>query len=47
MASGKKAAETNKSRYGKDFYRNIGKIGGSRGTTGASHTETMARNLEN
>lgn len=34
MAGGKKAANTNKTKYGKDFYSNIGKIGGSRGTTG-------------
>lgn len=29
-----KAAEANKKRYGKDFYRNIGRIGGRNGHTG-------------
>lgn len=31
---GKKAAEKNKSKYGKDFYAKIGAIGGRKGTTG-------------
>lgn len=31
---GAKAAETNKKRYGKDFYKRIGKAGGEKGTTG-------------
>lgn len=29
-AGAKRAAETNKKRYGKDFYRNIGRIGGKK-----------------
>lgn len=33
-AGGIKAAEANKKRYGKDFYRNIGRIGGRNGHTG-------------
>lgn len=33
--SGRKAAETNKKKYGKDFYANIGRKGGSK-----SHPET-------
>lgn len=33
-AGGKKAAKTNKARYGKDFYKNIGQKGGKLGTTG-------------
>lgn len=33
-AGGKKASETNKKRFGADFYREIGRIGGSRGHTG-------------
>lgn len=31
---GQKARETNYKRNGKDFYQRIGKIGGSKGTTG-------------
>jgi general stress protein YciG len=31
---GKNAAKTNKAKYGEDFYKNIGAIGGRRGTTG-------------
>ncbi len=31
---GMKAAATNKSKYGKDFYARIGKIGGQLGHTG-------------
>ena len=31
---GKKAAATNKSKYGEDFYKHIGRIGGRRSTTG-------------
>jgi len=33
-AGGIKSAEANKKRYGKDFYRNIGRIGGRNGHTG-------------
>lgn len=31
---GKKAAQTNKERYGENFYKEIGAIGGQRGRTG-------------
>ena len=31
---GQKASATNKKKYGEDFYKNIGAIGGLRGTTG-------------
>ncbi len=31
---GKKAAETNKKKYGKNFYRDIGRRGGQNGHTG-------------
>ena len=31
---GKKAAETNKAKYGNSFYQEIGAIGGKIGTTG-------------
>jgi general stress protein YciG len=33
-AGGAKAAQTNKEKYGKDFYAKIGAKGGKRGTTG-------------
>jgi len=33
-AGGAKAAATNKSKYGKDFYARIGQMGGKRGRTG-------------
>lgn len=31
---GKQAAESNIKRYGEDFYKRIGAIGGAKGTTG-------------
>lgn len=31
---GRKARETNKLKYGEDFYQNIGAKGGKKGTTG-------------
>lgn len=31
---GKKAADTNKKRYGSDFYKKIGSTGGKKSTTG-------------
>lgn len=31
---GLKAAKTNKNRYGTDFYKKIGKVGGKKSTTG-------------
>lgn len=31
---GQRAAETNKAKYGEDFYKNIGKKGGQSSTTG-------------
>ena len=33
-SGGLKAAATNKEKYGEDFYRNIGHIGGANGSTG-------------
>lgn len=33
-AGGQKARETNYAKYGSDFYRNIGRIGGRNGHTG-------------
>lgn len=34
LEGGKKAAKTNKTRYGKDFYARIGAVGGRNGHTG-------------
>ena len=34
LAGGRKAAKTNKLKYGKDFYARIGAIGGRNGHTG-------------
>lgn len=34
LKGGKRAAQTNKKRYGEDFYRRIGSIGGKNGKTG-------------
>jgi uncharacterized protein len=31
---GERAAQTNKERYGSDFYKKIGKVGGQKSTTG-------------
>lgn len=33
-AGARRAAETNKKLYGEDFYKNIGRRGGQKGTTG-------------
>lgn len=33
-AGGMKAAETNRKKYGTEFYRNIGRMGGKNGHTG-------------
>lgn len=45
IAGGKRAAETNKRKYGEDFYVNIGAKGGKKGTTGgfAAGEEGRAR----
>ena len=43
-AGGQKAASTNKTKYGKDFYARIGKIGGQLGHTGGfAHNRELAR----
>lgn len=43
-AGGLKAAATNKAKYGEDFYRNIGKTGGSNGHNGGfAANPTLAR----
>lgn len=41
IAGGKKAAATNKSKHGSDFYKRIGAAGGRKGTTGG-----FAANIE-
>lgn len=41
---GKAAAETNKIRYGKDFYARIGAIGGKKGNTGGFATQSDCTN---
>lgn len=34
IKGGKQAAKTNKERYGADWYKRIGSMGGKKGTTG-------------
>lgn len=34
LEGGKKAADTNKTKYGYDFYEKIGRLGGQKSTTG-------------
>ena len=43
IAGGKKAAATNIAKYGKDFYRNMGKIGGRNGHTGGFASTRVGR----
>lgn len=38
-AGGQKAAATNKTKYGKDFYARIGKMGGQLGHTGGFYAD--------
>ena len=40
-AGGMKAAATNKAKYGKDFYANIGRKGGSNGNGGGFASEKV------
>lgn len=39
LDGGRKAAITNKKKYGEDFYAKIGRIGGSLGTTGGFYAD--------
>jgi len=39
-AGGLRAAQTNKAKYGDDFYANIGKKGGTNGNTGGFANDT-------
>ncbi len=43
LQGGKKAAETNKLKYGKDFYARIGKKGGKNGHDGGFASETVGK----
>lgn len=42
-AGGLQAAETNKSKYGKDFYHRIGSIGGKLGHTGGFASQKIGK----
>lgn len=42
-AGGIKARETNLKRHGKNFYRNIGSIGGKNGTTGGFASSVVGK----
>jgi uncharacterized protein len=41
VAGGLAAAETNKRKYGKDFYARVGRIGGQRGRTGGFASQAV------
>lgn len=41
VAGGKKAAQTNYARYGKEFYKRIGSMGGKLGTTGGFYANRL------
>ena len=38
---GLKAAQTHKNRHGKDYYRDIGRVGGKNGTTGGFASDVV------
>ena len=40
LVGGKKAAATNKERYGKDWYARIGQMGGRNGHTGGFYNDS-------
>lgn len=42
-AGGRKAAETNKKRYGRNFYAQIGRVGGQNGHTGGWASEEVGK----
>lgn len=42
-AGGRKAAKTNIERHGKDFYREIGRVGGRNGNTGGFASEVIGK----
>ena len=43
VLGGLKASETNRKRYGKDWYARIGKIGGKKGHSGGFASETVGK----
>ena len=43
IEGGRKAAATNKKKYGKDFYANIGRKGGRNGHTGGFASDKVGR----
>lgn len=43
VEGGKAAAETNKKKYGPDFYQRIGAAGGRKGTTGGFYDRELAK----
>ena len=43
LQGGRKAAETNKLKYGKDFYARIGSKGGKNGHDGGFASETVGK----
>ena len=43
VAGGRKAARTNKAKYGKDFYKNLGRTGGRNGHTGGFASMSVGR----
>lgn len=43
LAGGRKAAETNKRLYGKDWYAKIGQIGGRNGVSGGFASKSVGK----
>lgn len=43
VTGGKRASKTNKERYGEDFYKRIGRMGGKKGTTGGFASKKVGK----
>lgn len=43
VTGGRLAAEANKERYGEDYYKRIGKLGGQKSRIGGFNTEKVGR----
>lgn len=43
IEGGRKAAELNKKKYGEDFYKNIGALGGKQGVTGGFASDKVGK----